>query len=286
MNELNNVSVITDESMDSIMRPHGQFLTAHKTTYATIVLLQERERQPDDKPVPDFLGGSRFDDYISTLTPDPEVPQTIENKTLRSGGYVTADSLDGTNTYYGIFNNFSLQSVQEQSSQIVKIHQNFSGYWNAFFFGESPRVFSFSGVFIDTREYPYYQEFMVAYDKWLAGNKCVENNIVMKIIYDGRIVDGYMISISTTNTADQQYLKQFQFTVLVRASAWLRSNIIRTKRSSNPGSELAVVEAFNGLSNVGRFSGNVLDEIFPLSEIDKRNQARVPDTSGGGKVPD
>ena len=269
----------TAEIMDSAMRPYTQTLTENEKSYATIVILQEgAQKEYKGNAIPlDYLSGD-FSSYISLLSVDPDARNSIEAKTLREGGSIVIDSLDGINPYYGIFNNFSLQSVSEQNSQIVKIHQNFSGYWNAFFFGEQPRLFTFSGVFLDSKEYPYYQEFMVAYDKWLAGRKCVENRMTMKIIYDGRLIDGYILSVNTVNTAENPFLKQFQFQVLVRASSWIRSNIIA--KSIANSYNFSYSEVTNGLSNPNRLRYNSLGSAIGKSVIDIQQQAEL-----GAKIP-
>lgn len=258
------------EVMDSLMRPYANMLTEHENNYATIVLLQEGQVKADDDQPANYLDGS-FDSYISELTPDPNASDSIQAQTLREGGSVVVDSLDGINPYYGIFSNFSLQNVTEKSDQIVKIHQNFSGYWNAFFFGEQPRVFQFSGVFIDTKEYPYFQEFMVAYDKWLSGRKCIENKMTMKMIYDGRLIDGYIISVGSISTAENPMIKQFQFQVLVRASAWIRSNIIAVRQANS--NIYSYKEMVNALSNPNRLKHNSLTELFNMSSVDKQQHA-------------
>jgi hypothetical protein len=79
-------------------------------------------------------------------------------------------------------------------------------------------------VLIDTQEYPYYQEFMVAYEKFLCGRNCIKNKMQTIIFYDGRLVDGYLLNISTTHTAADQVIKPFNFTVLVKNTAWVRFN--------------------------------------------------------------
>jgi hypothetical protein len=254
----------TDE-IDSFLRPYTRGLTEHDTTVATIVLLQEGKvdlRKQNEAP-PDYLDRS-FDSYIQPLTPDPDLSRSVEAKTLSDGGYVVVDTLDGLNPYYGIFNNFSLASVNEANNQIIKVHQNFSGYWNAFFFGESPRIFSFTGSFIDSKEYPYYQEFLTAYDKFLAGGKCIENNMTMKIIYDGRIVDGYIIGITTNNTAQQPFEKPFSFSVLIRAAGWLRTNIV----PQGDGSKY--IRGLNYLSNADRVRKSFLNGTLMISQKDKQ----------------
>jgi hypothetical protein len=160
--------------------------------------------------------------------------------------------LNPSEPYYGVFNNFSLLSVGESSDQIVKVHQNFSGNWSAFFMGRKPQIVTFSGFFMDSREYPYYQEFMVAYEKYLAGRKCVENRMRMKVLYDGKIVEGYILTISINTTADTIMMKQFSFSVLITAAPrWIRFNIVDGGTNTRI-TDGALLSQYNMFSNKAR----------------------------------
>jgi hypothetical protein len=168
-------------------------------------------------------------------------------------GNVYVSTLDNVNNYYGVFNNFSIMAVRESHDEIVKIHQNFGNTWNVFFFGERPSIYNFNGIFIDSVEYPYYQEFMVAYDKLLAGRKCVENKTKMYLTCDNKIIEGYMLNISTTKTAETSLKKEFSFSLLVKNVYWVRNNLITV---SNPNGGVRYEYKFNGLANFGRLSLN------------------------------
>jgi hypothetical protein len=124
------------------------------------------------------------------------------------------------------------------------VHANFGGAWSAFFFGEKPRVYSFAGIFLDSPMYPYYQEFTVAYEKYLSGRKCIQNQMNMKLAYDGKMIDGYILNIETSTKSDNQFHKAFTFTVLVRDEKFFRYNYV-TARPNQP-----MTREFNAMSNV------------------------------------
>lgn len=148
--------------------------------------------------------------------------------------------------YYGVFNNFSLMNFSEAREEVVRINLNFGGTWNAFFFGERPRIYSFSGIFLDSKDYPYYQEFMVAYEKYMAGRKCIENGMQFTISYNGKILKGHLLRINTGGSADAITHKTFEFTVLVENDSWYRNNIVNGR------------EVLNGLNNSNRFGQQLL----------------------------
>jgi hypothetical protein len=98
-------------------------------------------------------------------------------------------------------------------------------------------------------EYPYYQEFLVAYEKYLSGRKCVENAMQTKLMISGQIIDGFLLNVSVTHNATTPTLKEFTFTMLVKGVSWVRIN--RT-HSGEAYLRTPNKEVFNGLSNLNR----------------------------------
>lgn len=254
----------TASQTDNSVRPYGVGMQRHNETLATILVYKEGESTRSAEEI-DYLGN--LETKVQSLT--TAIPRYGGGAgTLSSGapeqpsGEITNDPLDGKNEYYGIFNNFSLLNVRESNEQIVKLHVNFGADWNAFFFGEKPRVYQFSGFFLDAMDYPFYQEFMVAYDKYLSGRKAVENKIQTKFIYDGKIVDGYMLDIQTSQTAADQLIKNFQFTVLVKGFYWIRTNLLPTLKEFPKSNRIILEQEYNGLSNLHRLRKENLTDII------------------------
>lgn len=244
-------------TVDYRLRPYTVGLDRQGETLATILVYKRGDERPQSIEGVDYL--KYFESQVKELTTASVTGFGGGSRKISVGtpeqpdGQITNESLDGKNEYYGVFNNFSLLNVQESHEQIVKLHVNFSADWNAFFFGEKPRVYQFSGIFLDSKDYPYYQEFMTAYDKYLAGRKSIERKMQTKFIYDGKIVDGYMLNISTSQTAADQLIKTFQFTVLVKGLYWARVNKVPRVNSVVHGTDRYLLEEqFNGLNNLGR----------------------------------
>jgi hypothetical protein len=238
------------QEANGLIRPYLTGVTPQEDNIATIVLLSENKES------------AKADQSVDYLKNFQSVVDPVSFNTGKSVATITQGStaipnlkLDGSHEYYGVFNNFSLTSVTESKDQMTKIHMNFGGSWNAFFFGEKPTVYGFSGFFLDSREYPYYQEFSVAYDKFLSGRKCVENNFQMLISYDGKIISGYILNINSGTDANNPYVKSFNFSVLVKDESWFRNNIsLNAAPSSVPASGL------NYMSSDRNFGINVKDE--------------------------
>lgn len=241
------------------IRPYTSGMTRHEETPATIILYTKNGSSGGQSKgaSKDYL--SDFDgDPIGLLTGAKTNLESIEK--FASGNIRKLDKMsnDDNRPYYSIFNNFSLTNVQETNEQIVKVQVNFGSSWNAFFFGEKPKIYQFSGVFLDSKEYPYYQEFLTAYENYLSGRKAIENKMQMIISYDGRLVDGYMLNIATTHTAANQLVKAFQFTVLVKESIFIRNNFDRDIDGSPNGSGL---NSMGNTHRLARFPSLVADAL-------------------------
>jgi hypothetical protein len=211
-------------------RPKGVIGDRKDTSIATIILYTDSGIS-EQKPDRDILND------LDTYTNIPEG----EGVGSEGSGDIKQITLDGVNNYYGVFNNFVLTNVSESESVISKVHMNFSDSWNVFFFSENPTMIQFAGGFIDTEDFPYYQEFMTAYKKYMSGTKLVDNKLSMIISYDGKIVDGYITGISTTSNASTQGYKTFNMNILAKSVGWARTN-----RMDN-GAEM-----FNGMENEAR----------------------------------
>ncbi len=253
---------------DNRIRPYTSGMKRQEETLSTIVVYKDNNSESGR------VSGEKRN-YTEDMTAKvaeiiPEGTRTTLNRLnpktdIVSGtpelidGTIPNLKLDGETDYYGIFNNFSLLTVQEASEQIIKLHINFGAHWNAFFFGDKPSIYQFSGFFLDSQEYPYYQEFMVAYEKYLAGRKAIEGKYQVKFVYDGKIVDGYMVNISTSQTAADQLIKNFQFTVLVKGVNWVRDNIVRDglgsyKKINGMGNKERLIKQTNNGMLIGQTS--------------------------------
>ena len=254
---------LTEPGAESRIRPFVSGIHEHQGTVATILLYTGESLSKEEQE-------HYESDYLTDLT---MTIKSLQSESVGSvniappelpGGRIAAISLDerapNDDNYYGVFNNFSLLSVNERHEEIIKLHQNFSQGWNAFFFGEKPVIYNFGGVFIDSMEYPYYQEFMIAYHKYLSGRKCIENRMQFKMMYDGKIISGYMINVAVNSTVEFAASKAFNFSVLVRDIQWVRFNLIPvTAYESNI---IGYTPKFNALTNIPRLSGQDRDVPF------------------------
>jgi hypothetical protein len=92
----------------------------------------------------------------------------------------------------------------------------------------------------------------------------------MKIIFDGKIVDGYMVSIMTSSDAQNELIKSFEFSVLVRNVKWIRTNLIKVK--SGNGDDIRYQEELNGLTNQYRYiDPSFVDKLNMVDPVGNKN---------------
>jgi hypothetical protein len=197
-------------------RPYYTALEQHDTNTATIILTQKSTYVDGTSNPTDYF--SNFKNKVSPLLTD--------SKQSVGGSIVDMKSLadDKSGRFFGVFRNFSLIQYNEVREEIAKIALNFGAKWNAYFFGAKPRVYNFGGFFLDSKNYPYYEQFMRAYDNYLSGSRCVSGGFRMYMAYDGKITSGWMLGINTQATADNLYAKSFTFQLLVDDENWFRTN--------------------------------------------------------------
>jgi len=240
-------SMMHNDDNYGLLRPVSRGTREHDDPVATIILFKEGLSTYDTNSYKTNYLTELSGRVLTTLseTMDSEIQGFPE----MPGGKIPMLSLDKVNDYYGVFNNFSVTDMVEAHDQISKVHMNFGAKWNVFLFGNTPNMYRFNGVFLDTKEYPYYQEFMVAYEKYLSGRKCVENGMQLKMIVSGQIIDGFLLSVGVNHNSSFQQLKSFQLTMLVKGTSWIRTNYVYT--TDDQGRSFTD-EQLNGMSNVNR----------------------------------
>lgn len=231
------------------IRPYTKGSTEHEDPIATLILFNQNQSNASSNTNKSFDYFIDLSGYVKKL-----VSGSIDNSVIGVPELPTGDipliKLNTDKDYYGVFNNFSVTGLTESHDQITKVHMNFSARWNVFFFGNTPNIYQVRGVFLDTAEYPYYQEFLVAYEKYLSGRKCVENAMQTKLMVSGQIIDGFLLNVSVTHNATTPTLKEFVFTMLVKGVSWIRINTTHVGDPNTVGQNLDV---YNGLSNLNRF---------------------------------
>jgi len=143
---------------------------------------------------------------------------TLEIKTKDGKNLLMYDSgglIEDSGIAYSPRNsNFLLTSVQESRMERSQIMETFGPSY-IFFFGERPTALTFSGVLLNSADFNWKNEFWSNYDKYLRGTQCVTYATQAYISYDDVIKKGYILSASSTQSADPDQLVDFNFQLIV-----------------------------------------------------------------------
>jgi hypothetical protein len=132
---------------------------------------------------------------------------------------ISESSLDHSKSqgWVGEYADYILQQVSDQRMEKQQIIETF-GESYVFFFGERPRIMTFSGQLVNTEDFNWRSQFWKNYDEYLRGTKLVQMNARAYITFDSIIVEGYPLSAQATDSADTPYQIPFQLTMLVTNS--------------------------------------------------------------------
>ena len=130
------------------------------------------------------------------------------------------------------------EGVQESTSEAMQLLKTFQPNLEGkdvslTFFGEKPRIYSFSGSFFhlntkqkekgtvdgitpDTKiDGNWYDSFRYAYDTVLRGSKCAELGLQVRVNYDYRWSQGYLLNFTSTFAAGSPGVVPFNFSMVV-----------------------------------------------------------------------
>ncbi len=131
------------------------------------------------------------------------VVSTIPGKTV-------ATELQGL-AYVG----FILTEVQESHNEKAEVIPLPGDTFASYFYGASPRTFTFNGVLLNTEQDQWRDSFEQMYEKYLRGSASSREFNIVQVRYDGRIVSGWLMGMNQQMSSQSDLFCQFSFTVLV-----------------------------------------------------------------------
>jgi hypothetical protein len=109
---------------------------------------------------------------------------------------------------------FILQQVTEERVEKQQIVETFGDTY-VYFFGERPRVVTFSGLLVNTEDFNWRSQFWYNYERYLRGTKLVQVNARAYFAWDSIVVEGFPLQASAVEAADNPYAVQFQMSMLL-----------------------------------------------------------------------
>jgi hypothetical protein len=130
---------------------------------------------------------------------------------LRNSSAKPGDGDIGTSTFDS---NFILTGVQEERSEKFQAISTFSHTFG-FFFGEQPRVVTFSALLLNTADFQWEIEWWHNYEHVLRGTALTEKLARAYLAYDDQIIEGYLIRSSTQKNSQNPHEVPLTFTMWV-----------------------------------------------------------------------
>lgn len=155
---------------------------------------------------------------------------------------------------------FFLEQVQENREEKVQVVDTF-GQWVAFFFGQKPEVYTYSGTLLNSKNHNWKNEFQQNYDYFLRGSQAVKNRATVFLQYDDVIVEGYILNISMQITAVSNHSVPFSFSVLVINRSSTDPVALLQARIERGGASVAQGELLNSLQTQLDISDRSADDL-------------------------
>ena len=115
------------------------------------------------------------------------------------------------------FIDFLLQRVDEQVQEKVQITETLGDNYVAFFFGQQPPVFTYSGTLFNSKQDDQRLGMMQLYQAILRGTQLARRKALMRLRYDSVIVSGTLMNMNQTLMAENELAIPFSFQLLVKS---------------------------------------------------------------------
>lgn len=165
-----------------------------------------------------------------------------------------AKVLLGSNAKSGAgFVDFFLTQVGESFQEISQVDKVMADDYVAFFYGQSPPTFQYSGVLLNSMQDDQRSGFARAYQLMLRGTQLARRGALVRLRYDSVIVSGTMVASSQSMNAENEMAVPFSFSILVKEYVLLNNpKFARTSEAQYV--RLAADAAVRALTPVGAAS--------------------------------
>lgn len=149
---------------------------------------------------------------------------------------------------------FLLDRAQEGFNEKAQVVDVVGDQYVAYMFGQSPPVFNYSGILMNTRQDDWRAAFTVLYQMIVRGSRMAKFGRAVVLSYDDVFITGTILSMQQVLSSTMQTSAQFSFSLLVKRYAILQRTRLRTSLAENPafsrslghGSLLGLVSSVSG----------------------------------------
>lgn len=189
--------------------------------------------------------------FISLASADPTT-ETAYLESLPEDAKVLAKVLLGNNNQgTSGYIDFILSQAVESFQEVMQVEKTVSDDYVAFFFGQAPPMFQYSGFLLNSLQDDQRTGFAVAYQQILRGTQLARRGALARLRYDSVIVEGTMTAQQQTLNADNEMAVPFAFTFLVKSYVIVQSPLFK-RIDAKDYVTLAEDTAVSNLGPVGR----------------------------------
>jgi len=138
-----------------------------------------------------------------------EAQKWYKNKDFKFGKDVEVNG----KSYVG----FLLSAVQENRAEKVQTTPLNGDNFATTFYGEAPSVYAFQGILYNTEHARWREIFSILYKNAFRGSQISRHRKLLHIVYDNKIVSGWMLNLSQSISATSDTMANFTFQFLVRS---------------------------------------------------------------------
>ncbi len=142
--------------------------------------------------------------YLKSLPPDARV-QALAKVFTSAGQKAQTGFID-----------FFLQQVNESFMEARQVDKVLGDNYVAFYFGQEPPVFQYSGSLLNSQQDDQRTGFALAYQHLLRGTRMAQHGSLLRLRYDSVIVSGTIETHSQVLNAENEMIVPFNFSLLVK----------------------------------------------------------------------
>lgn len=195
-----------------------EVLAAGKTnTPVSYVSLQKVAARNDAAPgMPSSKENWRYDKRNSNV--NPRMPPLGVVEKINTPAHIRI--YDSANSYDRI-DCFLLRQYSSRADERMQVFQAINGDVSMYFFGERPRIYSFSGIMYDTYNQQWANKLMRDYDSKLRGTKSIENRTEVCIVYEDKFLQGFVLNLTISKNAELPSGVQFTLDYILTKSSFI-----------------------------------------------------------------
>jgi hypothetical protein len=142
--------------------------------------------------------------YLASL-PQDSATQALANVLLGNNNAGVSGFID-----------FLLGSATESVQEVMQVEKVVADDYVAFFFGQAPPIFQYSGYLINSQQDDQRMSFYQAYSQILRGTALARGGALARLRYDSVLISGVMVAHQQQLLAENELAVPFSFSFLVK----------------------------------------------------------------------